>query len=60
MAEPLVAVPSEAGNPSNIFDHVAHHLIPDPSSPENAKDGRAGRVALEVLPAVREQLDALP
>ena len=60
MVEQLVAVLSEAGSPSNIFNHVAHHLIPHPSSPENAQDGCADRVALKVLPAVREQLGALP
>ena len=33
---------------------------PATSSPENAQDGCADGVAREVLPAVREQLGALP
>ena len=60
IVEQLVGVLKEAASDGIEFEHVVLHPIPNPPAPDDNADGYTVRVARDILPRVREQLESLP
>ena len=60
IVDQLVGVLKEAASDGIEFEHVVLHPIPNPPAPDDAADGYTARVARDILPRVREQLESIP